>query len=88
MDTETNPDKLVNYVCGSNYKIEGEDVKLGPDSDYPDWLFTMNVKRPKPKSWEIEDKNSEAFFKACQLEAMMRWKRLSKRGLIGLKDRK
>ncbi len=30
-----NPDRLVNFVCGSNYKIDGEDVQIKPDSEYP-----------------------------------------------------
>ena len=29
------PHKLVNFVCGSNYKVDGEDVKIKPDSEYP-----------------------------------------------------
>ena len=88
LDVEKDPVKLVNTVCGSNYKLEGEDVQLKPDSEYPEWLFTMNIKRPKPKSWEIEDKNSLEYFQATALEAKIRWKRLHSKGLVGLRDRK
>ena len=88
MEVETDPEKLVNYCCGLNYKIDGEEIKLKPKEEYPDWLFTMDVKRPKPKSWEIEDKNSIEYFEACRLEAMMKWKRLHSQGLAGLRDRK
>ena len=88
LDVETDPVKLVTTVCGSNYKLDGEDVQLKPDSEYPEWLFTMDIKRPKPKSWETEDQNSKEFFKATQLEARMKWKRLHKQGLIGLRDKK
>lgn len=28
LPVETDPKKLVNYVCGSNYFVEGEDVKV------------------------------------------------------------
>lgn len=28
MPVETDPNKLVNYCCGSNYFVEGEDVKV------------------------------------------------------------
>lgn len=28
MPVEQDPKKLVNYVCGSNYFVEGEDVKV------------------------------------------------------------
>ena len=88
LDVEKDPVKLVNYCCGSNYKIEGEDVQLKPDSEYPEWLFTMNIKRPKPKSWEIEDKESLEFFQATAEEARIKWRRLHKKGLRGLRDRK
>lgn len=40
---ETNPFKLVEYCCGSNIYKEGEDVKLKPESEYPDWLWTLNT---------------------------------------------
>jgi hypothetical protein len=33
--TFQDPHKLVNFVCGSNYKLEGEDIKIKPDSEYP-----------------------------------------------------
>ena len=79
---------MTTYLCGSNYKLEGEDVQLKPDSEYPDWLFTMDIKRPKPKSWEIEDKQSLEYFRATALEAKVKWKRLHQKGLRGLRDRK
>ena len=28
MPVEEDPEKLVNYCCGSNYFVEGEDVKV------------------------------------------------------------
>jgi large subunit ribosomal protein L54 len=40
---ETDPQKLVNYVCGSNLLKEGEDIKLKPDDEYPDWLWTLRT---------------------------------------------
>ena len=48
----------------------------------------MDVKRPTPRSWEIEDKTSLEYFIATRDEARMKWKRLHKMGLIGLKDRR
>ena len=91
LDVETDPEKLVNYLCGGNYRLEGElsePIKLKDKSEYPDWLFTMDIKRPKPKSWEIEDKNSKEYFQACSLEAGRKWRRLHSQGLIGLRDKK
>ena len=36
------PHKLVNFVCGSNYKVDGQDVAIKPDSEYPvKYFFTF-----------------------------------------------
>ncbi|XP_049881118.1 39S ribosomal protein L54, mitochondrial isoform X2 [Pectinophora gossypiella] len=46
LPVETDPNKLVNYVCGSNIYVTGEDVKLGPDSEYPSWLWELRTVAP------------------------------------------
>lgn len=43
LPVETDPEKLVNFVCGSNILKQGEDVKLKPDNEYPDWLWTLRI---------------------------------------------
>jgi len=43
ISVETDAKKLLTYVCGSNIYKEGEDVKLKPDSEYPDWLWNLNT---------------------------------------------
>jgi hypothetical protein len=40
---ETDAQKLVNYVCGSNLLKGGEDIKVKPDDEYPDWLWTLRI---------------------------------------------
>ena len=45
MDAEKDPEKLCNYVCGLNIMKNGQDPKLGPDSDYPDWLWELKLDR-------------------------------------------
>ena len=43
-------------MCGLNYATEGplsEPILIKPDSEYPDWLFTINIKRPKPSLDEL-----------------------------------
>ena len=42
-DVETDPEKLVNFVCGSNYMKQGKDIELKPDNEYPDWLWTLRL---------------------------------------------
>lgn len=73
---ETDPKKLVSHCCGLNYKLEGDEVELKPDSEYPDWLWKMDVKRPWPKSDELEP-GTLAYFKACEIEHAERYQRLS-----------
>ncbi|CAN8011515.1 unnamed protein product [Ixodes pacificus] len=43
LPVETDPEKLTTLCCGSNILREGSDVPLGPDSDYPDWLWELRI---------------------------------------------
>ncbi|KAH8372866.1 hypothetical protein KR009_007003 [Drosophila setifemur] len=73
---ETDANKLVNYVCGSNYFKTGEDVKLKPDSEYPDWLLTLNTDRIIPL--EDLDPNSKQYWRRLRKLALRRNNQLSK----------
>ncbi|XP_013194768.1 large ribosomal subunit protein mL54 [Amyelois transitella] len=59
LPVETDPHKLVTYVCGSNIYTTGEDVKLKDDSEYPDWLWEL---RPVPPRLEELDPNSKQYW--------------------------
>ncbi len=73
---ETDTQKLTSHCCGLDYRVDGkEDPKLGPDSDYPDWLFTMNVERPLPTSDQMEPGTLEYYIQLRE-EHNQRWKRL------------
>ena len=43
LPVETDAKKLVQFVCGSNINKEGQDIELKPDSEYPDWLWTLHT---------------------------------------------
>lgn len=45
LPVETDTEKLVNYVCGSNILKQGQDVQLKPDSEYPDWLWSLRLSK-------------------------------------------
>lgn len=65
---ETDPVKLCTYVCGSNIYKTGEDTKIKPDSEYPEWLWNLRL-GPKPPLEELEPGSREY------------WKRIRKLGL-------
>ncbi|XP_030753450.1 39S ribosomal protein L54, mitochondrial [Sitophilus oryzae] len=76
LPVETDPVKLVNYVCGSNIYKTGEDVKLGPDSDYPDWLWSLRTEGPPPL--EDLDPNSKQYWKRIRKMGIQRQNQLLK----------
>ena len=78
LEVETDARKLQEYCCGSNYFLEGEDVKLKPDSEYPDWLWTMDVSRPKPKAHQMEP-GTIAYYKQVEQEAREHFEQLVKK---------
>ncbi|EDW91310.1 39S ribosomal protein L54, mitochondrial [Drosophila yakuba] len=73
---ETDANKLVNYVCGSNYLKAGEDVKIKPDAEYPEWLWTLNTERIIPLD-EL-DPNSKQYWRRLRKLALRRNNQLSK----------
>ncbi|XP_030388389.1 39S ribosomal protein L54, mitochondrial [Scaptodrosophila lebanonensis] len=73
---ETDANKLVSYVCGSNYFKTGEDVKLKPDAEYPDWLWTLNTERIVPLD-EL-DPDTKQYWRRLRKMALRRNNQLSK----------
>ncbi|XP_021196420.2 large ribosomal subunit protein mL54 [Helicoverpa armigera] len=48
MPVESDPQRLVSHVCGSNIYTTGEDIKVQEDSAYPAWLWSLPVGRAPP----------------------------------------
>ncbi|KAH0946374.1 hypothetical protein HN011_004519 [Eciton burchellii] len=65
LPVETDVNKLVNYVCGTNIYKEGEDVKIKPDSEYPSWLWT--IRTGPPPSLEEMDPNTKQYWRKMRL---------------------
>ncbi|CAH2098537.1 unnamed protein product [Euphydryas editha] len=74
LPVETDPEKLVNYVCGSNIYVTGEDVKLKDDSEYPEWLWSLHT--GKPPSIEELDPNTKQYWLRVRAAGMRRNNRL------------
>lgn len=76
LPVETDATKLVSYVCGSNINKTGEDIKIKPDSEYPDWLWTLNV--GKPLTLEEMDPETKQYWRKLRNQALKRNNKLSK----------
>lgn len=76
LPVETDPVKLMSYVCGSNIYKEGEDIKLKEDSEYPDWLWNLRTGKPPPL--EEMDPNTKEYWKRLRKLAMRRNNQLQK----------
>lgn len=76
LPVETDPERLVNYACGTNIYKTGEDVKLGADEDYPDWLWKIRIGAPPPL--EDLDPNSLEYWRRVRKMAMKRNTQLRK----------
>ncbi|KAL5289093.1 MRPL54 family protein [Megaselia abdita] len=73
---ETDSNKLVNYVCGSNIMKTGQDVKIKPDSEYPAWLWEINYSRVIPL--EELDPNTKQYWRRLRKTALRRNNQLAK----------
>lgn len=70
LPVETDPVKLVTYCCGSNIYKTGEDVKLKPDSEYPEWLWALRTGPAVPL--EELDPESKTYWRRVKKMAMKR----------------
>lgn len=73
---ETDAQKLVNYVCGSNLLKGGEDMKLKADDEYPDWLWTLRT--GKAPSLEELDPDTKEYWRKVRIMGIRRKNQLSK----------
>uniref|UniRef100_A0A182SQC1 39S ribosomal protein L54, mitochondrial n=1 Tax=Anopheles maculatus TaxID=74869 RepID=A0A182SQC1_9DIPT len=73
---ETDTTRLVSFVCGSNVLKQGEDVKIQPDSEYPEWLWKLHV--GAPLTLEEMDPNTKAYWRKLRRMALQRNNKLAK----------
>ncbi|XP_040896543.1 39S ribosomal protein L54, mitochondrial [Toxotes jaculatrix] len=70
------PVRLTSYAVGANIFKQGEDPKLKPPEEYPEWLFQLNLGPPK-KLQELEPDTWE-YWKRLRKENILRFNRLHK----------
>ncbi|XP_065351356.1 large ribosomal subunit protein mL54 [Cloeon dipterum] len=70
LSVETDTKKLRDFVCGSNLQKEGgEEIQVKPDSEYPDWLWTIRTGK-FPELSEMDPESKEYWLK---VRRMGRW---------------
>lgn len=74
LPVETDPVKLTTYCCGSNIYKEGEDVRLGEDSEYPDWLWDLKLDGP-PRLQDLDPSTAE-YWERLHYEALLHQNKL------------
>jgi hypothetical protein len=75
LKVEEDPHKLVNNCCGANYHIEGEEIKLKADEEYPEWLWSLPL-RP-PRVHELDPKTKEYWERLEEVGRQQMWKKRS-----------
>lgn len=77
LPVEEDVNKLLKYCCGTNLLKEGgEDVELKPDSEYPDWLWSIRT-GPPPKLEEL-DPNTKQYWRKLRSLGCRRDNKLKK----------
>ncbi|XP_015440124.1 PREDICTED: 39S ribosomal protein L54, mitochondrial [Dufourea novaeangliae] len=66
---EKDVNKLLNYVCGSNIYTEGEDIKLKPDNEYPDWIWEI---RTEPLQLSELDPDTKQYWRFVRRDNLKR----------------
>lgn len=66
---EEDVNKLLNYVCGLNIYKDGEDVKLKPDSEYPEWLWNIRIEKLQLSDL---DPNTKQYWRLIRKQALRR----------------
>merc|ERR1712013_853133 len=77
LEVEKDAKKLVSQVCGANYITGSDPILIKDDSEYPDWLRTLNVKRPLPPL-EEQDPNTKQYWMQVQRDMRRRRNKLNK----------
>ncbi|XP_051930862.1 39S ribosomal protein L54, mitochondrial [Hippocampus zosterae] len=70
------PARLTSYAVGVNIYKEGEDPKLKPVQEYPEWLFQLNLEAPYMLH-ELEE-DSWDYWKRLRKENIWRHNKLRK----------
>ncbi|WKX90344.1 hypothetical protein Q1695_009296 [Nippostrongylus brasiliensis] len=76
---EEDAEKLANYAC-INYFVQGEEPgpKLLPDSEYPSWLFELDLRPPRPLEDLDPEKDGWLYWRALRCRQIEQNRRIQK----------
>ncbi|KHJ79018.1 hypothetical protein OESDEN_21346, partial [Oesophagostomum dentatum] len=76
---EEDAEKLAKYVC-INYFIQGEEPgpKILPDSEYPPWLFELDLRPPRPLEDLDPEKDGWLYWRALRIRQIKQNRRIEK----------
>jgi len=73
LEPEVDPVKLTTFLCGGNISREGgPDPELRPESEYPDWLWTLRTDRGSPPLDELDPDTWEYWIKLHKINTKHR----------------
>ncbi|KAK6037286.1 hypothetical protein COOONC_25209 [Cooperia oncophora] len=86
---EEDAEKLSKFVC-INYFIQGEEPgpKILPDSEYPSWLFELDLRPPRPLEDLDPEKDGWQYWRALRIRQIEQNRRIEnlKRRFLHLQD--
>uniref|UniRef100_A0A1I8AFP8 Large ribosomal subunit protein mL54 n=1 Tax=Steinernema glaseri TaxID=37863 RepID=A0A1I8AFP8_9BILA len=76
---ESDAEKLAKHVC-VNYFIQGEEPgpAIQPDSEYPPWLFELNLQAPRPLEDLDPEKDGWTYWRALRKRQVEQARRIAK----------
>ncbi|KAK6728063.1 hypothetical protein RB195_005614 [Necator americanus] len=76
---EEDAEKLATHVC-INYFIQGEEPgpKILPDSEYPAWLFELDLRAPRPLEDLDPEKDGWLYWRALRIRQIEQNRRIEK----------
>ncbi|EPB73507.1 hypothetical protein ANCCEY_07372 [Ancylostoma ceylanicum] len=76
---EEDAEKLATHVC-INYFIQGEEPgpKILPDSEYPAWLFELDLRPPRPLEDLDPEKDGWLYWRALRIRQIEQNRRIEK----------
>ena len=77
IEVETDAMKLTRFCCGANIYTAGADPQLKPESEYPEWLWSLRLDRQPPDLSEL-DPNEHRYWQRLRKMAIRQNNKLMK----------